>query len=396
MSNRSPHLPWPPVSLEDLRPITAREHAVARTVIAKVLALIAWRDAHPVSLNPAIDLPAGNWRRENEDNDYMDAVREIAASEYTTINNLRYYTNTLVGMKLIHFCPNLGMRSVMPLPQNVRETVAGNLHRLSKLLNHYTETKLGLPRRLILEPPWMLGEVGADVDGVIVNQDTVRQQATVATLWRLGVIDYLRHRAAKNGTAHMIEIGAGHGSLCYHLKRLVPQLTYTIIDLPETLLFSAVYLALTAPEWQPAVSEPSCAPTIRPFGINLVPNFQFTQALKQVPAVDLALNISSFGEMVPEQVSNYAANLSAAMRPGGLVFECNQKGLAHVKAPAAEILSAQFAYNAPAAVPGILSFEGAPFLHANQPLEGMLVPVSAASGPPPRQMRTLWDRFRAR
>lgn len=119
MSNRSPHLPWPPVSLEDLRPITAREHAVARTVIAKVLALIAWRDAHPVSLNPAIDLPAGNWRRENEDNDYMDAVREIAAGEYTTINNLRYYTNTLVGMKLIHFCPNLGMRSVMPLPQNV-------------------------------------------------------------------------------------------------------------------------------------------------------------------------------------------------------------------------------------------------------------------------------------
>jgi len=123
----------------------------------------------------------------------------------------------------------------MPLPQNVRETVAGNLHRLSKLLNHYTETKLGLPRRLILEPPWMLGEVGADVDGVIVNQDTVRQQATVATLWRLGVIDYLRHRAAENGTAHMIEIGAGHGSLCYHLKRIVPQLTYTIIDLPETL-----------------------------------------------------------------------------------------------------------------------------------------------------------------
>jgi len=60
MSNRSPHLPWPPVSLEDLRPITAREHAVARTVIAKVLALIAWRDGHPVSLNPAIDLPAGS------------------------------------------------------------------------------------------------------------------------------------------------------------------------------------------------------------------------------------------------------------------------------------------------------------------------------------------------
>ena len=79
MSNRSRHPAWPSVSLEDLRPITAREHAVARSVIAKVLALIAWRDSHPLSLNPAIDLPAGNWRRENEENDYMDAVREIAA-----------------------------------------------------------------------------------------------------------------------------------------------------------------------------------------------------------------------------------------------------------------------------------------------------------------------------
>src|SRR6516164_8754451 len=66
--------PWPAVSLEDLRPITAREHAAARAVIARVQALIAWRDEPHAGLDPATDLPAGGWRRENETNDFMDAV----------------------------------------------------------------------------------------------------------------------------------------------------------------------------------------------------------------------------------------------------------------------------------------------------------------------------------
>src|SRR5260370_22863283 len=107
-------LPWPPVSLEDLRPITAREHAAARAIIAQVQALILWRDEQSARLDPSTDLPAGNWRRGSEDNDFMDAVRHILAGEYDTINHLRYYTNTLCGMKLIYFCPNHGMRSVMP------------------------------------------------------------------------------------------------------------------------------------------------------------------------------------------------------------------------------------------------------------------------------------------
>src|SRR5262245_9278464 len=246
--------PWPPVSLEDLRSITAREHAVARALLARVGDLIAWREDPHARLDRATDLPAGDWRHGNETNDYMDAVRQIAAADYDTINHLRWYTNTLVGMKLIHFCPNPGMRSVMPLPENVRAAVAGNLHRLRGVLAVYLRMKSNLPPRLLIDPPWMLGEVGAAVDGVVVNQDTVRQQATVATLWRRGVLHYLGRRAAENGTAHVVEIGAGHGSLCYHLKRLIPQLTYTIIDLPEVLVFSSVYLTLTAPEWGPTVA----------------------------------------------------------------------------------------------------------------------------------------------
>jgi hypothetical protein len=368
-------LPWPPVSLEDLRSITAREHTAARAILARVQALIAWRDEPHARLDPSTDLPAGDWRPGNETNDYPDAVRHIAAADYDTINHLRWYTNTLVGMKLIHFCPNPGMRSVMPLPENVREAVAGNLHRLRGVLDVYLRMKSILPPRLLIDPPWMLGEVGAAVDGVIVNQDTVRQQATVATLWRRGVLHYLRRRAAENGTAHVVEIGAGHGSLCYHLKRLIPQLTYTIIDLPEVLVFSSVYLALTAPEWGPTVAEPRSGPTIRPFGICLVPNYQFGQAVARLPAIDLVINISSFGEMTPEQVRKYAAGLGAAMGEGGVVFESNDEGQPEVDASVAGIFAEHFVFNAVAHAPDIPPFEGTARFHSNQPLESMLVPV---------------------
>lgn len=371
-------LPWPPVSLEDLRPITAREHAAARAIIAQVQALIAWRDEQHARLDPSTDLPAGGWRPGYENNDYLDAVRHIAAADYDTINHLRWYTNTLVGMKLIHFRPNRprkGIRSVMPLPENVREAVAGNLHRIQRVLDEYLRMKSILPPRLLIEPPRMLGEVGADVDGVIVNQDTVRQQATVATLWRRGVLDHLRRKVAENGTAHVVEIGAGHGSLCYHLKRLLPRLTYTIIDLPEVLVFSGVYLTLTAPEWGPTVAEPTSGPTIRPFGTCLVPNYQFAQALARLPAIDLAINISSFGEMTPQQVRKYAAGLSAAMREGGVLFESNDEDLPEVNASAAGILAEHFVFNAPAIAPDIPPFEGTARFHANQPLESLLVPV---------------------
>jgi hypothetical protein len=368
-------LPWPPVSLEDLRSITAREHAAARAILARVQALIAWRDGPQARLDPSTDLPAGDWRPGNETNDYLDAVRHIAAADYDTINHLRWYTNTLVGMKLIHFCPNPGMRSVMPLPKNVREAVTGNLHRLQELLDLYLRMKSNLPPRLLIDPPCMLGEVGAAVDGVIVNQDTVRQQATVATLWRRGVLHYLRRRAAEKGTAHVVEIGAGHGSLCYHLKRLVPQITYTIIDLPEVLVFSSVYLMLTAPEWEPTVAEPRSGPTIRPFGICLVPNYQLGQALSSLPGIDLAVNISSFGEMTPEQVRCYAAGLSEAMGEAGVVFESNEEGQPEIHSSTAGIFADHFAFNAPASAPGIPPFEGTARFHSNQPLESMLVPV---------------------
>jgi hypothetical protein len=63
---------------------------------------------------------------------------------------------------------------------------------------------------------------------------------------RAGVIDQLR----ASGRHHVIEIGAGWGGFAHHLKTLFPNISYTIVALPQTLLFSATYLKTTFPGWR--------------------------------------------------------------------------------------------------------------------------------------------------
>jgi hypothetical protein len=375
----------------------------AKRVAARVQALIAWRDRQTAAkaLDTRTDLPAGNWRLDSQDNDFLEAYRHVARADYATINNLRYYTNTFTGYKLIHFAPNHGMRSVMPIPDDGRAAILDNLHRLVPVIDAYLLLKSQLSPGLLIAPCSMMGEVGVNIEGVIVNQDTLRQQATIAALWKQGILDFLCRRVATHGTAHVVEIGAGYGSLCYHLKRLIPELTYTIVDLPEALLFSGIYLSLAAPGWRPTLARPQGPPAAVPGGISLVPNFQFAGALARLPGVDVALSISSFGEMSPEQVEGYARGLSAALRDGGLVFQCNEEGLPHIKAPAAEIFCRHFAVNDPIEGLEFGQHEGAPYLHSHQPLATVLAPpqpwARAPVAPPPlgKAMR-LWERFRRR
>src|SRR5213593_3963758 len=76
------------VSLEDLHPITPREHAVAGHVAAQVQALVDWRDRAVAAgqLNPEVDLPAGGWERDDPNNDWMDAYRRVVRGNVRTLD----------------------------------------------------------------------------------------------------------------------------------------------------------------------------------------------------------------------------------------------------------------------------------------------------------------------
>ena len=410
------------VSLENLRLVTPREQAVARQVIAQVQALIAWRDqaVQEGELNALLDRPAGGWRLENPVNDFMDAYRLVSEGDARVLDLLRYYTGFFSGYKLIHFAPMAGLRSLMPLPDDVRGAIAANLAREEHYLDFYLRLKRCLPQRILVDPPWMLGEVGRNVEGVVVNRDTVRWQMTIATLWKAGVLDHLCRQVAEHGTAYVVEIGAGIGALGYHLKRIIPEITYLAVDIPESLVFSGIYLALTMPECQPTVHGPG-APPPREHGVSLTANFLFQDLLAQLPRVDLAVNLISMGEMIAGQVDSYARALSDKMRDTGLVFEGNDPRPFEDGAAMRDVFARHFTANERVDWTGIpqTAFERhehhiATSVHANRPLETMIVPPGErrpllADGKPllletpvlpaptakPGRLRQLWQRFRA-
>ena len=82
----------------------------------------------------------------------------------------------------------------------------------------------------------------------MANHDTYSYQERLNLLFESGIIDFLRERAAKNGHVNIVEIGGGYGGLAHGIAQILKgRLNYYICDLPESLLFAALYLNLNLP-----------------------------------------------------------------------------------------------------------------------------------------------------
>jgi hypothetical protein len=147
----------------------------------------------------------------------------------------------------------------------------------------------------------------------------------VNLLHAAGVIDWIRDRAASAGSVNLLEIGAGYGGLACTLKRLVPQANYYICDLPESLLFSSLYLGLVCPQVPHTIHDGSDTPWqgCRDGGFTYIPNFLFDDFLKSGLRVDLALNTLSLSEMSPKQIRYYCQHVSRLVGDTGVFFQEN-------------------------------------------------------------------------
>lgn len=165
----------------------------------------------------------------------------------------------------------------------------------------------GIPADLVLNEP----EDGIGLrypGGRFVSIDIIRYQKVMNTLYRQGVIAELAGKA-KAQRVFVLEVGGGYGGFAHHLSRIVPRMTYVIVDLPETLLFSAPYLALHDPAKRLYVYEGrDFEAALRPgriadFDFVLIPDYRL-DALNET-RFDLAINVASFQEMREEQVARY-------------------------------------------------------------------------------------------
>ncbi len=314
------------VRLRDLRPISPEEFDTACRICEKIRKINEARASYVQKhgLDADIALPAGNWSEDNSIAAY-NLYKLVVTPRYEVINRLRLHS-VFTGYQLAEFSNSYGKEPILqPIPDNYDEEIERIAPAPDDWARRYITITRRLPRDIMVKVPKILGEIGWDVDGGVVNHDSYVYQKYLVWLWTAGVIDWLRKKLAAKRRVNILEIGAGYGGLAYQLKRIFPQANYYICDIPESLLFSALYLAVACPEYRHTIYDGTDKSALLDddSGFKFIPNFMFDDLAADSARIDLAINTVSFFEMSEKQVRYYGQNLSHLLGSTGILFEYN-------------------------------------------------------------------------
>jgi hypothetical protein len=124
---------------------------------------------------------------------------------------------------------------------------------------------------------------------------------------------------------------ARYGGLAYMLMAAFPgRVRYAIVGLPESLVFSSIYLDVLLPD-----VEYQFVTSAEPFGlldsagVTFVPNFLYKRMLlpEGEPPFDLVLNNLSLHEKSELQVNDYLVSIQRWLGRSSYFFEANYDGL---------------------------------------------------------------------
>jgi len=319
--------------LKDQQSISAEAYQQARELCERIRALIAGRPESLRRLGRAaeVHLPHGNWEL---DRGLYACYRTVVDGDYAILNNLRLFAQVFTGFQLTSLSKGQGLAIPREVPPDLDARLAELARQPSPDVDAYLQAAMHLPDTLHLTPPSVFGEVGWRVDGKIINHDTRAYLERVALLAHCGQLWKLRNRTQCHASLHgqpwrrprILEIGGGYGGLAYHLMSLIPEARYVIVDIPESLLFSSIYLStlwenkenvLITPDRLADLDQDSA-------GFTFLPNFLFDDYCAAGPEVDLVINTLSMSEMTEPQVRYYAKGITNLLGERGVFFEQNQ------------------------------------------------------------------------
>lgn len=367
---------YPVVLPGDNRRLTPAELASARRISEDTQRLVRERDAYVAAhgIDPRFALPDANWSYDAP-NEFVRLFLRLARAERETLEHFRGFCQVFSGYNLYGVRSGYGIASAgMALTDDMDREIAEALEtRNLEYVRLWRDDVAGLPARYVLSPPRRLGECGHEVDGVVVNYDTCNYQQRASVAWRSGLCDWMERRIAANGELRVCEIGGGYGAFALWCKSAFPKASVTIVDLPECLLFSRLYLELNHPDLPCGAGTEE-----RRFGLRFVPNYM-AGALDG--PFDLVVNTISMSEMSELQVDTYASLIAGRwLRDGGVFLEQNgdkrHAGLLHAE----RVLAPHFAHRATLAPSGRLMNDGALNLWSTQPAS-----LVAPATPPSRR-----------
>lgn len=343
-------------------------------------------------IDPAFALPSANWAAD-ADNEMIRIFDRVSAPTPGDLSHFRGLTSMFSGYSLYDRSIAEGLSI-----SRQRFDAAGDARILDRLhepdptvVDDWRRLSAGVPRPYRFSPPAMLGEIGHVVDDVIVNDDNCNYQERINLLWRSGILGYLRDRLDAAGEIRICEIGGGYGALCHWFKQVFPAASYTIIDLPESLLFSNLYMALTRPDLRLSVGldRAHC-------GVRFLPNHMCGQLDEPF---DLVINTLSMSEMSVPQVEGYIdLMITRWLRNGGLFFEQNQDNRHLGLQFAQEICARRFPHRRPLYGAETIAYRnGYPNIWSVHPIElANTIAVSDDDAPavmlaPPRLVESIGD-----
>ncbi len=159
---------------------------------------------------------------------------------------------------------------------------------------------------LVPEHP-ALGGYGYDIGGAKYNGDTLSFYECLLAMDKSGVLAGVRENKNRN---LVMEIGAGWGGLAYQFKKLFPNTTYAIVDLPLTMIFSITYLKAVFPNTKTLMIDGSRESVeklnktnLKEYDFIFIPHYVWKELKFARP--DLIINRASFQEMKAVEVENY-------------------------------------------------------------------------------------------
>ena len=313
--------PW------DNERLSGAEFDRSRSICEELRRVIADRMRYVEENRLDVDLclPGGIWKGDWERSALYRGTAALLRQEYDVINNLRLFSQVFTGYSLAEMKRAEGLQPPDRVPPDLDERMKQASRRMDEWIIRYWMLSRYVPDAPRISQPRRFGEAGWIVDGHIVNHDTYLYMERIALLRVSGLLGRLEAHAADRSPL-ILEIGGGFGGLAFHLKNLVPRLRYIIIDLPESLVFSAIYLSTCFPDQHNviATSPELIAKDLALPGFTFVPN-HFSHRLEEAGIrVDLAINTLSMSEMPAVQVRAYCALIRDSLAPGGAFFEQNQ------------------------------------------------------------------------
>jgi hypothetical protein len=301
--------------------LSEADYAKLAMVCEWIARVVGSRDAYisERNLDIAINNPAANWSLEHT---FYDGYRALVSGDRRNIGMMRIFSQMFSGFYLGLVSAH-GLQVPQSAPDNIDDVAKGYMSQIWRdeepwWVTRYKRLITKVPKLSKLSPPKEFGETGFLINGVIVNHDTYGYLERIFAMQKMGVIDKLLGKSRPI----VLEIGSGYGALTYYIKQLIPGCVYICLDLPECLIFSALYMTRFNDDGL-LFDATSTSDQIIRHGTTFVPNYMFDRLTESELKIDLAINTLSMSEMSEDQVSSYCRGIVKMLKDDGMFFEQN-------------------------------------------------------------------------